>query len=98
MPIGDDSRRFIPMVLAAIVHFNAQHQYTRDCVHPVPGTGHVSAGGTEVVVTFNRMGGGRVVCRHSLLAQPMELDILAWRAAPAPGTIPLPQHASTAQR
>jgi hypothetical protein len=72
MSWGSESSH-IYMALSAITQFNNNQRYTNDYFYPVPGTGRVTESTMDVVVTFDKIGGGRVVCRRGRLSNDWDI-------------------------
>jgi hypothetical protein len=72
MSWGSESSH-ISMALSAITQFNNKQHYTNDYFCPIPGTGCVTESSMDVIVTFDKMGGGRIVCRRGRLSNDWDL-------------------------
>jgi len=72
MSWGSESSH-ISMALFAITNYNNKQRYTNDYFNPIPGTARVNEGPLDVVVTFDKMGGGRIVCRRGRMSNDWDI-------------------------
>ena len=71
--MGSESSH-ISMALTEITQYNNKRSYTNHYFNPIPGTGRVNEGALDVVVTFDKIGGGRIVCRRGRISNDWDIN------------------------